>query len=419
VGTTRETAVSILTGTSVRWLEALLVALVVLLLYLPTLEEVEFHGDESQWISTSRYFEHFLSGDYESAVWRVHYWTLTQPPVVRYTIGISRRLAGFGTPDLNKPYRFRNRPSENVRRGRVPSPDLLYWSRFPMVIQSAAAFGIVIFLVAHAAGRLAAYLSVLLLVLNPYFALHLRRAMGEATVLFWGLMTALIAFLVLRRLRRGGLSTIGLLLGSAAAGVTAGLAGASKLNGLSAIGVGAAIAVGILLSPTQKSWRGAVSLAAVVIAACGAFVLVNPFLYPAPMERTKAMFENRVREMNGQVKRNPEDNQVPLDRRVRIVPKRVFRTHSPWRFPGGGVVNALLGLIGVLWLASRLRRLWREPEGGEACLVLLASSVALSSPILLLPLDWERYYVFPVVFSTAFTALALAVGTTRLMQTRE
>lgn len=401
-----------------RWFEPLLVAAIVGLVWLPGLGEVEFHGDESQWIHTSRFLEHALAGDSQADVWRVHYWTLTQPPMVRYTIGISRRAGGFEMVDLNKPYRFGVRRAANERQGRIPSPELLWWSRLAMVVEAAVALGVVFLLVAWAAGRLAGYLSVLVVLVNPYFAEHLRRAMGEASVLFWSVVTALIACVTLSRLRSGGrLRAALLLVGSVAAGVTAGLAGASKLNGLAAIGVGSMIGVGMLLSSSLRSWRAIASIVVVVALSCATFVVVNPFLYSSPIERTKAMFENRQREVRNQLRGNPEDRMIDLEQRARTVQERILRTHAPWRFPRSGLVNLVLVLAGALWLAFRTRLLWRQAQGGEAPLVVLTSALLLGAPIALSPLDWARYYLFPVLFGSVLLAIAIARGVGLLLGT--
>ncbi len=89
-----------------------------------------FHSDEDQWIGTSYYFDLFLKGDFQNQNWNTNYWTLTQPPLTRYTIGIGTMLAGIPSDTINRPsYDTMKSYDLNQREGRVHPPATLFAAR--------------------------------------------------------------------------------------------------------------------------------------------------------------------------------------------------------------------------------------------------------------------------------------------------
>src|SRR5258706_16021770 len=90
----------------VKYLELILVTGVLAFVYLSNLNKVEFHQDESEWIGTSGVFESYLRLEFKSPVWNVSYATLTQPPITRYVIGLSRYIGGSPIPHLHRPRDF-------------------------------------------------------------------------------------------------------------------------------------------------------------------------------------------------------------------------------------------------------------------------------------------------------------------------
>jgi hypothetical protein len=68
-------------------------------------------------------------------------------------------------------------------------------------------------------------------------------------------------------------------------------------------------------------------------------------------------------------------------------------------------------LLGVIWRKRRV-----AAAGAESGLVLFWFAAVMSVPALLTPLDWDRYYLLPVFFSTAFIAMGLAILTTTALQ---
>src|SRR5688572_15506160 len=116
-----------------RWLQVAALLFVVFA-WTPGLSQNPLEGDESHWIATSAQYEAFVTGDWNSPVWDVQYWTLTQPPVPRYFIGLGRTLGGFGLDTLNVPWDYSLDHDGNAQIGAIPRPALLWWSRVPMLL---------------------------------------------------------------------------------------------------------------------------------------------------------------------------------------------------------------------------------------------------------------------------------------------
>ena len=151
-----------------RIVEWIVVAAVLAFSYSRGLERVPFHADESLWIACSLYFEAAVDQNFvppewfrervrgtapalpgrgeggagetwtSQLTWGPHYFSLDQPPVARYLIAIGRRLQGYSTADLNRPWKYDLGPDENARLGNVPSSGLLNAAR-----RSTAALSVV------------------------------------------------------------------------------------------------------------------------------------------------------------------------------------------------------------------------------------------------------------------------------------
>ena len=402
------------------------------------LSVVPFHQDESLWICCSLYLEAAVddgfvppawfrepvllqgpapgaaAGEWDpTRTWHGHHFALDQPPVARYLIGIARRLAGFGPGELNRPWRSDLPADENVLLGNMPSPALLLAARRPSALLAVGAGLLLWALVRESAGRAAGLLFALLYSFSGYLLVHLRRAMGDPALLFF---SALAAFAAARALaaarsdeassRAKALRALGWL---AASGVAAGLAGASKLNGLALGGVGVVAAVlgaSALDAPAVR--RAALAALAALLAAgtCAAtFVAVNPSLHSGPVAHLEAMIELRGRELAGN-QRDPRWGLAEPGRRAVVVLDRTLKTYTVTKVAS---LNALLGLAGAVALA---RAAGRRPaaRAAAAATALLSAGLFAAGPALLTPVDWDRYYLFPVVFLTVLIAVGAAAA---------
>jgi hypothetical protein len=415
--------------------ERLVAAALLSITFLGGLDRIPMHQDESLWIACSLYLEAALDDAFvppawfregvlrelppappgeawsPRLTWGRHYFSLDQPPVARYLLAIGRRLHGYGPEALNRPWRWELDAAENARLGNVPAPGLLLAARRSSAALSIASGLLLYGLVRSAAGRVAGLGFVLLFSTSGYLLVHLRRAMGEPALLFF---SALGLWAGARALRAAGEAVGGEAPAPiarrafpwlAATGFAAGLAGSSKLNGLGLAGAGVVLAVALAVRVPNRGLGARLALAAagglcVVVPCVATFYAVNPSLHRDPVAHARAMVELRSRELAG----NQRDARWGLQepgRRVVVVLGRTFETYGPARTAWVNVPLALAGLLVLLVSAAR----WARGSGGApAAVALLAGAILAAGPALLTPVDWDRYYLFPVVFTTVLVA---------------
>lgn len=403
--------------------------------YFSHLESVRFHGDESHWIATSCFWEAWVTPGFieppwlsqsvvpdefpmsdrlaatlasetsPTHVWGTHYWTLTQPPVSRYMIALGRIAGGYGVADLNAPWDFEVSDAQNTRMGAMPSPGLLWSSRATMAFLSVISGTILFMLVRRCAGPVGGYAFVVLFVGSEFLRLHLRRAMSEAPLLFFTVLALLCAARALSMAQRHLWRSMAWLL---LMGVCAGLAGAAKLNGLMLgfAGMALCFAVAYQHRGRDAKWPWvAVGAAILVLAiALAVFGAVNPFLYRQPLLRTAAMVQFRRWEMTGQTQ-NSQWHIPDLFAWLGIVPRRILSEYPAVHF---GLINGLLAALGLYALAHAARRrlAGKEETAGATGAAILTVAAVTALPMLTTPLDWDRYYMYPVLF----VSVGMAVG---------
>lgn len=416
-------------GWPARLVEWLLVAVLLAGVYGAQLERVEFHPDESQWIATSGVFEAYFTGQLSSPLWAESYWTLTQPPLTRYVIGAGRRLAGYTPRQLNGPWSYYADGRYHEQGNAVPSYGLLHASRVPMCLLTLGVLLAVFGWLRAVAGRPAAYAWVGLCVLSTYLPTMLVRAMGEAPLMAAVVLVGWAATRLLQAVSdtRADATAAGpgLVRWVVLLGVGTGLAGSAKLNGLAAGGAGV-----MLVALAASHWPGARGArwlffggGSALLVACAAVVFVglNPFLWPAPVARTRQMLDHRLQEVHYQATHYPANQVSSLRKRCRVVSERVLGTYAAVQVPewAGGLqmglgLNAMLQLSGLTWLLGRARRWFAGNRQGAGPLAVLLVGLTVAAPTWLVPLDWDRYYLLPVGFDTLITAMALGAAASAL-----
>jgi 4-amino-4-deoxy-L-arabinose transferase-like glycosyltransferase len=281
-----------------------------------------------------------------------------------------------------------------------------------MAILSIVSIALAFFFVKNMAGRIAAYLWVGFAAVSPYFLLQTRRAMAESPLLFFTMLALLFCYLGIKKIEHdsGKIHPKALvyLVGSS---ICIAFAGESKMNGL-VILAGVILCVVLVIfkqkdSTAHKMKRSFFISTLLTFVTAIVFLVLYPYLWPSPLGRTQKMFEDRITEMREQTVKHAPDKIDTLQKRLTIIPWEIFENYAVIHFNGSLFINIILLLIGLTVIASQALNWFRQTSGNAASIVLLTSSILASIPAFFTLLDWDRYYLFPVFFSTIFIAIAL------------
>ncbi len=377
-----------------------------------------FHGDEAMQIYMSRdyataFIDHNPSALITSPPYSIDtdaYLRLINGTINRYAIGLSWQIAGLNVNDLPP------RPgwdwgldyTTNVNTGHMPSPALLAASRFSSTLFLALSV-IVMFAFGWQFGkRPLAYFVSALYAINPVTLLDGRRALQEGSLLFFGLLTILLAVWIAKRRRDHKSTPILLWLALIGSG---GLALASKDTGI--VYIAAALGWIFFAEFTHLRW-GDLILTTLKLIVSGLlmialFIALSPALWSNPPARLIDMLQQRAQLLDIQVK-SDANAPMPLALRVQEIALQPFMTppqhfevafwatfkpvtddiahymSSP--FSGlqfGLILGGLLTLLAVIGIVFSLRGDWRSGIFAWL-LVVVASSLAN-------PLPWQRYYL--------------------------
>ncbi len=402
-----------------------------------------FHADESTIIFMSRdYAYQFIDGDLD----RIRYdpdalltnetqLRLINGTVSKMLIGLAWHSAGYTIDDLNTDWDWGGDWEYNLAANHLPSDDLLHTARLPQALLMAASVWAMFALGWRLGGRGTAYFAALYLALCPPLLLNGRRAMMEAALTCFSLLTILAAAGWIAVWRRGRRAIGASLLLGAAAGLTI----ASKHTGV--VIAGAALAA-CVLAVVWSSWRerrrltGLLPVAGAVLLALGVFYLLNPAWWGADipalfgqiLDWRTALLDGQTRAFGGYA--SLDDRLAGWLRQVLIAQPQYFEVESwgaiptiteqiaryeasVWRglplgggWPGAALIG-LLAIIGVL----RLLRGDDQNTGARLSVGLWAGAAVLTA--LASPVEWQRYYlpVYPAV------GLLAAHGLTQVSRT--
>lgn len=399
--------------------EIILALLILLAMFDNALQENAFFGDESEWIYTSQCFEAFLAAEYKSSVWAPSHWTFTQPPLTRYLIGMGRWVGGFGLKDLNQPWDWSIDNEKNIEQNHLPSQGLLWWSRLPMGILAIVSCLIWFRLIRVYAGFLAGWILLWLLADSVYLHDTLFMALSEAPLFFCVTVAAWAGIHALRSWKSRVLSSTPMapdlarpLLWLSLMGVFSGVAGAAKLNGLPLAGACAFLSLvlgkfrqGPLNWPTRLAWT--TQIVVLPLIALLVFILLNPFLYTHAAARILGMAKHRMEALHAQSV-IPSQTVGDCAQRALLVGRRVLQDYATLAFNHAWMFNSFFLLVGLCRLVRDAWH-WHEPvPHQEAALAIGAVAAAVALPALLTPLDWARYFLLPVVFSSILIAIGMA-----------
>lgn len=243
--------------------------------------------DEPAWINAGAITLQLFADRAAPSIWEHAYrdrdlgdWGNKNPPLGKLLIGLAAACATSEAGETDRlGWRWGWTYEQNLAAGRLPSDELLRAAR----TASAVAASITLLLVYLAGTQLAASpkiaaLGPLWLVLAPGFIGHAGLAVVDTFQL------ALMAFSTVACLRYARARRLRWLALGAAMG---GLACAVKFNAAPAL-----LGVGLWLLTLETGWQRRITTSCVAfVLSIGAFLVVNPYLYPAPLSRTVALIE--------------------------------------------------------------------------------------------------------------------------------
>jgi hypothetical protein len=134
------------------------------------------------------------------------------------------------------------------------------------------------------------------------------------------------------------------------------------------------------------------------------FVVVNPFLYANPALNALKMAMFRKHEMDLQQLNFPEFQIKGLSQHLIINTINIFERFSSIRFTGTWLLNGLLCFLGVAGILLQKRSKLLNFQAG----ILLLFMTVIALPSLFTPLNYPRYYLFPVIFSLMLSSIGIS-----------
>jgi 4-amino-4-deoxy-L-arabinose transferase-like glycosyltransferase len=423
------------------WAWPLMIAVLSLTVFGWDLPSEPHFVDESAYLSQSFYADLLLSGDRDDPTW-LSYAGYDLPPLPKYAIGWALRLQGHRRPGPSAMVAWYADTSR-----QFVSKQALVAARRPSVLFGAVGCLAIYGLGTMARDRRVGLLSALLLMANPLYAMHARRAMSDVYAESLILATAAVGLWSWKRFLAGK-GTIGPALAMAlGCGVLAGLATLSKLNGaLGGLILGAWAWLAIPLSPCSK--RGRATLVLATLAAGGVsfatFAALNPFLYAHPRgsldprlepvarlsfrERVKAVYDHRAGISEHAQSQFPDNALRTPREKVEAVAVQGFgrfgpfgprgRTDSTVRFDARQDRGAWVWLpwvaLGLLAALIRGRLQLHQGEPPAAWAIVVQAIVAMFVVTSFIPLAWDRYFLSIQPGSALLASFAIVEGFDRL-----
>ena len=402
--------------------------------------------DESAYISQSLYADLLLDGRVDDPAWST-YAGYDLPPLPKYLIGGSLRSGGFRRPG---PSKIRDWYANTSRR--FVSEEALTVARIPSVLLGGLGCLALYAIGSMAGGRAVGIVSAGLLMGNPLYRMHARRAMSDVPAEAFLLMTLAVGLWAWRRSLSGrGVIAPALILGFGS-GTLCGLSTLSKLNGALAgfvIAAWATMALGLGTFPIRGRLAFAVGSMMAGSVAFGTFAALNPFLYAQPDPRLDAAFPRGPLDpppgsigrlsfarrvgviydhragVSDLARRNfPHNALNSPGEKVKAVAIQGFgrfgplgprgRTDSTRRYDFSQDWGAIIWLptvaVGLGVALARGRKQAREGEPPGAWAVVAQASVALVVVTAFIPLAWDRYFLSIQPGCAILGAFALVEG---------
>ncbi len=390
--------------------------------------------DESAMDSQSYFADLLVEGRRDDPAW-LEYPGFDSSPLPKYLIGLVRRTCGFPRPVAWRLW-FAN---PKVQFG---PPGALELARWPFAIGGALGCVAIYALGCQARDRKTGLLAAFLLMINPLYQMHARRAMADVLVEAFLLVCLAFTLWSWRRILsgRGGPAAW---LATIPAGVAAGLAALAKLNGGLALVIVLAWLILTLALPGFPIRRRLVFAPAALGAAGVAFVTfvaLNPFLtarpqgsLPSPVaalaklgfwSRARMLVVHRTNVARDQKLGHPQALYGPVEQ-VKVAAVQGFGRFGPFgprhpepkaserRYEWAQDWGVLIWLpwvgAGLCWAVASGYRQWASGVPPAAWAIAVQAVVAGAVVTAYLPLAWDRY-LLPIQAGSALLAAGAAAA---------
>lgn len=395
-----------------------------------------FHPDEYIFVRRAEFLDLYLNGDFNNPVWQ-SYDSYDVPKFAEYIYGFSLYLQGH--TNLNQYFsqvQFIGNGQDELGEGNWQKQEALFQKyafidlqKMPLDIltkiepillarQAATLFSLGLLIAVFIIGlRINGWLTGIIasiLVYNNFLSSEIMvKAMGDSVLIFLILAHFLLTlslikkFIVTKKLNYWLLLIIG---------ITGGLATATKLNGgLTAVYFSLVLLMGLIpwsVLTKQKMTVFFKGFGSLVISFM-VFCLINPFTWKSPISESLFMIKFRQKVFIEQQTNFPYWTLTSLAMRLQATDWKFFIPKA--EYANFTIKAPFLGTVTLdIWItvAGLLLICWQILYGGRQrkyyFAFLLWLMVMIGSVVLLIPLDWDRYY-YPVIISIALIQ-ALVIG---------
>ncbi|MHC5541637.1 ArnT family glycosyltransferase [Singulisphaera rosea] len=399
-------------------MDAALLAILAVVVFGYRLADEPTFIDEWAYISQAYFADLYWNGDSNHPAW-LGYAAFDLPPLPKLVIGLALSAGGYQAPPQQAAFDWYHNP-----KSTFGPHEMLVVAREPSPVFGAlgcvAAYGLGVLV----SGRRVGWLAALLLMINPLYAMHARRAMSDVPCESLMLASAFFGLWTWRRILSGN-NGLASWLGALSAGVFAGLATLAKLNGGMVMFVILAWGALALVLPRIPWTRKVLWISAAVVAgvvSVATFVVLNPFMTAHPRQALPSQFDeivqmnvwgrgkwlvtHRVSTSSGQQTIHPHNALKTPAAKLSTVAVQGFGRFGPFgprasdsdkRYDPGQDWGLVFWIPCVLWGLGVAIALGRHASATEALPITWALVVQAVVTLIVvtayLPLAWDRYFI--------------------------
>lgn len=425
------------------WLGAIAIGVVATMAFAYDLPSEPSFVDEWAYLSQTYYADLWVAGETNRGEW-LEYPAYDLPPLPKYLFGLALRAGGYHRPgraDALKWY--------GDTRSQSGTTATLTLARWPTVLFGALGCVAVYGLGTMAFDRRVGGLAALLLMINPLYRVHARRAMSDVIAESLIVLTACAFLWTWRRLLNGRLGPSAWLL-AGAAGLAGGLAALAKLNGALAMIIVLAWALFALALPriaTKRKWAVVTAALFAGVVSIATFIALNPFLTAQPRgalspdseaiakmsisQRMRHLAVHRMGVSRGQMDLFPHNALPTVYDKIATVCVQGFGRFGPFgphesnsrirydpKQDWGAAFWLPLVALGAILTGVRGQAQRSAGEAPTAWAILVQTGIAMLVVTAYLPLAWDRYYLSLQPGSALLAAGAIVAAADRILRRR-